>query len=174
MEGLRKNIYLSLLVTIALGLSIVESFIPNLLIPGAKLGLSNIVLLTTLVIYGFKEALVVTILKSLLLVLGTGNVIALFYSLPSGIMSCIIMNLGYKKLVTKREVLSLMGVSILGAATHNWTQVTIGAMILQNIKIYSYLPFLIIVSLFTGYFVGLSSTYISEKLNINLQRGGIR
>ena len=57
MEKLKKNIYLSLLVAIGLGLSIIESMLPSLIfIPGAKLGFSNIVTLTTIVLFGFKEA----------------------------------------------------------------------------------------------------------------------
>ncbi len=48
--------------------------------PGAKLGLSNIVILITLVVFGFKEALIVGMLKSFVFTLVTGSVSSLFFT----------------------------------------------------------------------------------------------
>ena len=43
---------------------------------------------------------------------------------------------------------------------------------LNNIMIFSYLPILIFVGLFTGYFVGISSDLVSKKLTRVLKLGG--
>jgi heptaprenyl diphosphate synthase len=67
------------------------------------------------------------------------------------------------------RVFSLIGVSIIGAAAHNFAQVSVAVMMLSNARIYSYLPFLLLISLFSGYFVGLSSTYIVENLKKNFR-----
>lgn len=166
----RKKIYLSLLVAVGLALSVMESVMPlPIMIPGAKLGLSNVVILTTIIIFGFRDAFTITLLKSILLMLLSGNVIGMLYSLTAGICSCVMMSFIYEKFNKKKEIFSLIGVSIFGATTHNVIQVSVASFVLNNLKIYSYLPFLLIISLFTGYFVGLASIFISDKLKINLK-----
>lgn len=167
MKRLNKIIYLSLLVSMGLALSVLESAIPlPITIPGAKLGLSNMVILVTLVIFGFKEAFVVGILKSIVLVLINGSISSLIYSLSGSILSCITMFIVYKYF---SRIFSLIGVSILGAVAHNFAQVSVAAAMMYNIRIYSYLPILLLTSLFTGYFVGLSSIYISKNLKKSLK-----
>ncbi|MCK9443893.1 MAG: Gx transporter family protein [Tissierellaceae bacterium] len=166
MKRINKIIFLSLLVSIGLALSVLESSIPlPIVIPGARLGLSNMVILVTLVIFGLKEAMVVSILKSVVLVLITGSVSSLMYSLSGGILSGIVMYIAYKYF---SKIFSLIGVSILGAVGHNIAQVSTAVYIMSNLRIYSYLPILLITSLFTGYFVGLSSIFISKNLKKGL------
>ncbi|MBU5440033.1 Gx transporter family protein [Tissierella sp. MSJ-40] len=162
MKKMKKIIFLSLLVSVGLALSVIESAMPMpVIVPGAKLGLSNMVILVTLVIFGFKEALIVGILKSLVFTLVTGSISSLFYSLSGAILSCILMFLVYKYFPS---IFSLIGVSIFGAVAHNFAQVTIAVIIMNNMKIYSYLPILLLTSLFTGYFVGLASIFIVKNL----------
>lgn len=169
MLKMRKNIYLSLLVASSLALSVIESMIPlPILIPGAKLGLANIVILTSIFIFGYKEAMKITILKSVLLMLVSGNVIGMMYSLTAGVASCLIMSLVHNMFYKKKKIFSMIGISIFGSITHNIVQVSVAVLVLKNSKIYSYLPFLLIISLFTGYFVGLSSKFITDKLKKNL------
>ena len=162
MKGIKKLIFLSLLVSIGLALSIIESMMPvPFIAPGAKLGLSNMVILITLVIFGFKEALTVGILKSIIFTLATGSISSLFYSLSGSILSCLIMYIIYSKF---SEIFSLIGVSIFGAVAHNTAQVLVASLMMNNFKIFSYLPVLLLTSLFTGYFVGLASIYITKNL----------
>lgn len=168
MNRTNKMIFLSLLVAIGLALSVLESAIPlPILIPGARLGLSNIVILVTLIIFGFKEALVVSILKSFVLVLITGSISSLIYSFSGAILSCLVMHIVYKYF---SNIFSLIGVSIFGAVTHNFAQISVAAFIMFNVRIYSYFPVLMLISLFTGYFVGLSSTFIVKNLQKTLNR----
>lgn len=62
-------------------MSLIESMMPiPFIAPGAKLGLSNIVILITLVVFGFKEALIVGMLKSFVFTLVTGSVSSLFFT----------------------------------------------------------------------------------------------
>jgi uncharacterized membrane protein len=167
MKRLNKVIFVSLLAAIGLALSVIESSIPiPIAIPGARLGLSNMVILVSLVIFGFKEAFSISMLKSILLMLVTGSVSSFFYSITGAILSSIIMFLAYKYM---SDIFSLIGISILGAAAHNVAQVGVASLILNNIRVFSYLPLLLLLSLFTGYFVGLSSIYISKGLKNNLR-----
>ena len=167
MKKLNKMIFLSLLVSIGLALSVLESAIPlPITVPGAKLGLSNMVILITLVLFGFKEGLIVGVLKSIVFVLVTGSISSLFYSLSGAILSCFAMYFVYKFF---SKIFSLIGVSIFGAVAHNIAQVTVASLMMNNSRIYSYLPILLLMSLFTGYFVGLSSIYISSNLEKNFK-----
>lgn len=162
MKRLTKIIFISLLVAITLILSLVETSIPiPIPIPGARLGLSNMVIVVSIVIFGFKEAFTISVLKSILLMLVTGSVSSFIYSLTGAIFSSIVMYLVYRYL---SRLFSLIGVSVFGAVAHNFAQVAVASFIMSNIRIFSYLPILMILSLFTGYFVGLSSIYISNTL----------
>lgn len=162
MKRLNKIIFLSVLVSMGLGLSVLESSIPlPITIPGAKLGLSNVVVLVTLVIFGFKEGLTVSALKSIVLMLVTGSISSFLYSFTGAVLSCIIMYIGLK---FASKIFSLIGISILGALSHNFAQISVASLMMNNARIYSYLPFLMLTSIFTGYFVGLSSKYIIKNL----------
>ncbi|MGO1470468.1 MAG: Gx transporter family protein [Tissierella sp.] len=165
MKKLNKMIFLSILVSVGLALSVLESAIPlPVAIPGARLGLSNMVVLVTLVVFGFKEGLIVSGLKSVVLMLVTGSVSSFIYSIAGAILSCIAMYMVYRYF---SKIFSLIGVSIFGALFHNFAQVSVASLMLSNIKIYTYLPFLMLTSIFTGYFVGLASTYIIRNLKKN-------
>lgn len=159
---MRRYIYLAVLVATALALSIIEMSIPlPFIAPGAKLGLSNMVILVTLVLFGFKDRVLVAVMKSVVLMLATGSVSSMLYSLAGSVLSVVVMHIAYKYF---NSFLSIIGVSILGAAAHNFAQITVAALITENIRMYTYLPVLTIVGIFTGYFVGISSKYISEHL----------
>lgn len=159
---MRKLIYIAILTAIALVISLFESVIPlPFLVPGAKLGLSNIVVLVTLVVFGFKEAMAVGILKSFSLMLVSGSVTSMLYSMAGSIGSILVMFIAYKYF---SKYLSLIGVSILGSTMHNACQITVAAILTQSLLIYTYLPMLILVGLFTGFFVGLASIYVSRHL----------
>lgn len=165
MVKLKKTIFLSILVSIGLALSIIESTIPlPIIIPGARLGLSNMVVLITLVMFGLNEGMAVSGLKSIVLMLVTGSISSLIYSFAGSIISCLVMYIIYKYF---SKTFSLIGVSIFGALTHNFVQVSIASIMLKNMRIYTYLPFLMLTSIFTGYFVGLASIYIIKNLRKN-------
>lgn len=105
-------------------------------------------------------------LKSMVLVLVTGSISSFIYSFSGAVLSCIVMYLAYKLF---SNIFSLMGVSILGALSHVTAQITVASLMMNNLRIYSYLPFLMLTSIFTGYFVGLSSTYIIKNLKVNFK-----
>lgn len=168
MKKLNRLVFLSLLVAVGLALSVLESAIPlPIPVPGAKLGLSNMVILVTIVIFGFRDGMTVAVLKSVLLMLVTGNVSSFVYSLSGGILSCMAMAISY---TYASSIFSLIGVSIIGAVMHNVGQISVAVATMQNFRIFSYLPVLILLSLFTGYFVGLASSYISDNLKINIKK----
>jgi len=166
MTKLQRYIFLSLLTAGAMILSIIEGMIPlPFIAPGAKLGLANIVTLTVIVIFGFKDAMLVVILRCILMMFVAGNPISFIYSISSGILSIIVMYIGFK---FTNKYFSLIGISVLGAMTHNASQITVAAIMFENISMYTYLPIMSLISIFTGCFVGYTSIYITDNLNKNL------
>lgn len=144
-----------------------ESLIPlPVAFPGARLGLSNIVVLVSIVVFGYKEGLIVAIFKSIILMLVTGAVSSFIFSFTGAILSSISMILAHKYL---SKYLSLIGISEIGSFFHNFGQVLVASIIVENKMIFSYLPFLLILGLFTGYFIGLSSNYIVKNLEVNFK-----
>ncbi|SHJ58810.1 heptaprenyl diphosphate synthase [Dethiosulfatibacter aminovorans DSM 17477] len=165
----REYIFLALLTTGALVLSILEGMIPlPFIAPGARLGLANMVILSVIVVFGFKKGLTVAILKSILVLLAVGNPIGFLYSISGAILSVVVMHLAYRYL---SGCLSLIGVSVLGALAHNTAQVFVAAAVLENMKILTYLPVMYIVSLFTGCFVGYASIFIVGNLKKQISIG---
>lgn len=162
MKSTRKIVNLALLVAMALAVSLIEQMIPlPVAIPGAKLGLSNIVILTTICLYDFKASMTVSILKSFLLMLVTGSVSSFLYSLTGAVLSTIAMNLAVKKV---GQDFSLIGVSEIGSFFHNFGQIIVAITVMNNIKVIYYFPLLVLIGVFTGYFVGLSSNYIVKHM----------
>ncbi|MDD4298928.1 MAG: Gx transporter family protein [Bacilli bacterium] len=156
---LRKLTQLSMLLALAVVLNIFESMIPILgnIIPGSKLGLANIVILFVIYIYGFKDAVFISLMRVLLVgILRTGLFnIVFFFSLGGGIISVIAMSLVHR--FTK---LSIIGVSIIGAIFHSIGQILIAIIGLKLPNMIYYLPYLLIISVPTGIVIGM----ISQKV----------
>ncbi len=158
---LRKQIFLGLMVAIAVAIGFIETMVPlPVPLPGARLGLSNVVILTTIVVFGPKEGFVVAILKSVLLMLVTGNVTSFFYSCSGALLSSLAMILSLKTIKSA----SLIGISFIGSFFHNLGQVATAIVMVHNMGLLTYLPLLLILGLFTGYFVGLTAIYASRHL----------
>lgn len=163
MAKTKKLVYLSLLVAGGVALHVIESMIPvPFPVPGAKLGLANIISLLAIVLYGTREGLEVNILRCLIGSFLGGSMSSLIYSLSGAISSTLVMGFAVKYF---EKVFSLVGVSILGSITHNFAQVTVATVILSTFGIYSYLPFLMVVGLLTGGFTGLAANFAKEKLS---------
>ena len=164
----RKLIYLSLLSALGIVLGLFESVIPlPVAIPGARLGLSNIVVLVTIVAIGYKEGFFVSIFKTVILALVTGAVSSFFFSLGGALLSSFAMIISHKFL---RKYLSLIGISEIGSFFHNLGQVLVASFIMKTTAILAYLPLLVILGIFTGFFVGLASIYIVDNTNISKER----
>jgi heptaprenyl diphosphate synthase len=165
----REYVFLALLTAGALVLTILEGMIPlPFIAPGARLGLANMVVLSVIAVFGFKKGLTVAVLKSILVLLVAGNPIGFIYSISGAILSTIVMYLAFKYL---NEYLSLIGVSVLGALSHNTAQVFVAAVVLENVKILTYLPVMYIMSLFTGCFVGYAAIFIVGNLKKQISIG---
>lgn len=153
---------LALLVALALILYAVESMIPAPLpVPGAKLGLANIITLIVIVLAGAGDALLVVALRTFLASLLSGRLSSFAFSIVGGVLATLVMSLAYRRL---RHVLGLTGISILGAVAHNTGQLLVAYAVLGTPAIFSYLPALLVTGVATGFFVGLTAGYTLQYL----------
>lgn len=152
---MKKEIRLSMLLSISIILNILESLIPIFNFPGIRIGLANIITLIVLYTYGSKDAIYISILRVLLVgILRTGLFsISFYFSLFGSIFSIISM------IIFKKTKLSIIGVSIIGAIMHNVGQI-IAALFLINTNLIYYMPILLITSIITGTIIG----FISKEL----------
>lgn len=153
----RRIAFAALFTALALVLSIAENYIPVMLlipVPGIKLGLANIVTVFAIVMLGPWDAVTIILVRCLVMGLFTGPV-ALMFSLAGAILSFVVMKLLSYGL---DRTFSIIGVSMGGAVAHNIGQVLAAVFLMQDTGlIYSYLPLLMIVALFTGALTGLAA-----------------
>jgi heptaprenyl diphosphate synthase len=160
MSRTQKIVFMSLLVAQAIVLSYIETMIPlNFNIPGAKLGLANIITLTALYLFSFKECLVIIILRTTLTAFLSGTFSVFLYSISGAVLSFLAM---YLLIRIGAKQISAIGISMVGAIFHNLGQLLMAALIIQNIKITLYLPFLMVSAIATGFVVGISVKYLLQ------------
>lgn len=148
----RKVVSLGLFVSLALVASIVESMLPDLLLPGAKLGLANLVILLLLIAYGPIEAIAVNLIRVLLasLLLGTFLSMGFWMSLAGALASFTVM-----AILSRFKGISLFFVSAMGALFHSLAQILVCFIYVGNVGTIAYLPFLLLISLGSGLFIAL-------------------
>ncbi len=153
----RNITFLSLLVSYSLIIYIIETYMPNPLVaifPGAKLGLANIITLISLLMLGFKQTIIIVSVRVILSSIFAGPMSYLLFSIGGAYLSLVFMYLS-----SKIKDFSIIGISIIGAIGHNIGQLLVASIIIQNINMIGYLPFMLIASLITGIFVGLVSKH---------------
>lgn len=157
----RRLALCALLTAVALTIFVVEAQFPlPVPVPGLKLGLSNIVTLFALAVFGWKEALAILLVRVFLGNLITGQMMSLFYSLAGGLFSflCII----FIRRILKEDQLWAAGV--IGGVAHNVGQMAVAVFVTQTPALLAYLPVLILCGIGTGVLTGLSAQFLNQKL----------
>jgi len=158
----KYSILLALMISQALVLSFIESLIPySVPIPGVKLGLTNIITLIVIIFFGMREAILVVIVRTVLSALFGGGLYTFLFSITGGIFSAIIMAFLYKNALGK---LSITGISIAGAVSHNIGQLLVAGVTIKTSEIFYYTPVLMISGVITGLCIGICSANISKLL----------
>ncbi|WP_298840563.1 Gx transporter family protein [Clostridium sp.] len=166
MTKTKRMVLLSMLVAIALVIYLIEGQIP-VLFPGIKLGLANSISLVALILLGWREAFLIMILRTLLGSMFGGGMSAFIFSLAGGILSNIVMVLLYNYL---RKYISIPTISVCGAVFHNIGQLLVAGFIINDLRIYVYLPVLLVAAIVTGYFIGILSSILKDRLEKILPR----
>ena len=157
----RRLALLALLTAIALTIFVVEAQFPlPVPVPGLKLGLSNIVTLFALAVFGWKEALAILLVRVFLGNLITGQTMSLLYSLAGGLFSFVCMALILR--VLKQSQLWVAGV--VGGITHNIGQIAVAVAVTQTPALLAYFPVLMLCGIVTGVLTGLCAQLLNQKL----------
>lgn len=167
MKKTRKLTLLGILTAVAMILSYIELLLPPIYAaaPGIKIGFCNIVIIFLLYKVSFKSAAAVSLIRVLLMSLLFGNLVMFLYSLSGAVLS-----LAFMAILKKTGKFSNIGVSVVGAVTHNLGQILIAVLLMQTGKIAYYMAALLISGTVSGVAIGIISAYVlkyTEKLNIN-------
>ena len=155
----RKTAVLGLLIALSLIFSYVESVIPvPLVVPGAKLGLPNTLILLVLYTYGVKEAVLVNAARIGLSGFLFGNMFGILYSLAGAAVSFAVM-----LLAKKSTLFPMKAVSILGGVFHNIGQILVAAFLVSGISVMAYLPVLLVAGVVTGLCNGILAEMIYKR-----------
>jgi len=159
-----ETLHIALLSAYAVGLHSIEALIPTP-VPWLRLGLANIITLTTLYLYGLRAGMIVTLTRVIIRSLLAGTFLgpAFVMSLGGGVASTLVM---WALKVIFRRLFSPVSISIFGALTHNIVQLFLAYLLfvrqIEAILIIS--PVILGAGLITGIFNGMVTNLIIKKI----------
>jgi heptaprenyl diphosphate synthase len=159
----RQLVQLGLFTALALVLFVVDLRLTLwVALPGLKLGLANLVTVLALTVFEARAVLLLVAARACMgAIIGGGFGIGFAMSFSAGMVSAVVMLYGYRHW----QGLSLVGISVAGAAAHNITQLTVAALVLGSVNVYGYLPY----QLFIGTLAGMAMGYLAALAAGRLQ-----
>lgn len=143
-------------IALALIFSYVESLIPfNFGVPGIKLGLANIVIVTGLYMMKLPDICIISLLRVVISGLLFGSLLSLAYSLAGAVLSLAVMFT-----LKKCGQFSVIGISMAGGVFHNVGQILMAVLLTGIPAVVYYLPVLTGVGLLTGFLLGIAASRI--------------
>lgn len=141
-----------------------ENLIPPIVIPGARIGVSNVFILLCTITLGAGYGAVALIIKCVLGSIFNGNPSAILYSLPAGALSLSIQTV----LLYTTKRISVIAVSVSGGVINNTVQNTVFCLITKTHEYFIYLPYLTLIGALSGAIVGLTVYLLVKKLPKNI------
>ena len=155
MKKTGRIVICALLTAISLALFAVELLIPSFpFIPGAKIGLANIVVLFMLTNGSFfrnRDCFLVLVSRCVLSALLTGRMMSILFSFSGGLLSFVMM-IAVRKILKEKNVVCI---SVSGAVFHNIGQIIVAVCIYGTFSIFYYIPSLFIAGVVCGILTGL-------------------
>ena len=138
----RKSPYYGLFAALAILMGYVEFMIPvPVPIPGVKLGLANVIVIIMLYFMDAKSAFFVSLIRVLLSGLLFAGFAGMLYSMAGALCSFAVMVLLQK--------------TVAGGIFHNVGQIVVASLVVQNVRMAYYLPFLLVSGVVTGVLIGI-------------------
>ncbi len=160
-----KTAKCGILTALAIIVSALERLIPLqavIPLPGIKLGLANCVILFILIKFGLTYAAPVMIAKCVIVGILFSGPVSMVFSLSGGFFAI----LGMFVLLRFKKIFSICGVSVAGAALHGFGQIAAACFMLNSIYIFSYLPVLLLISVFTGLLTGAVTQLLIKRIEV--------
>lgn len=155
-----KAAYFGVFTALALIFSYVETLIPiHFGIPGIKLGLANLLIVIFLYKRNAKEALLLSVTRIILSGFMFANLFSILYSLSGGMLSLVVM-----AFLKKKEIFSVIGVSIAGGITHNLGQLIVAMLVVETYRVGYYFPVLLLAGVITGMLIGIVANEVLKRL----------
>jgi len=138
---------------------IIENLFPPLVLPGAKMGVSNLFILLSALILGGGYAFAVLAVKTVVGSLFVGNISSVMYSLPAGAIA-----LGVELILLYLiKNVSILATSIVGAVLNVTVQNGVFCLVTNVPEYLFYLPYLALVSVVSGALIGIATYLIIKK-----------
>ena len=159
----RRLTTIAILTSMSLTMFLLESMIPvPFLPPGAKLGLSNVIIVVALYILpSALDALMILSIRIFLSSMFAGSPMVILFALSGGLLSFATMFL-----LKKCGAFSTIGISSAGGFVHNLGQLAIAVVLTNGIRLINYLPILGICGILTGIMIGIVADGIIQRLKI--------
>lgn len=167
LDKTRRLITLALILSLGICLQLFESIqLPASPIMGAKLGLANIASLVLISFFTWREAIINAAMRTIIasLLLGTFLSSAFFFSLAGALVSTLVMLIALRLL---SKSLSLVGISILGALAHNFSQMIVAYIFfVRHAAIFFELPVLMLSAVFSGSLNGYLTHLLISRVKL--------
>lgn len=167
---LNRAAYMGLLTALALILSYIEALIPfQPGIPGIKIGLANLAVLICLYLFGWKEAMLLTVVRVLVGGFLFGNLFMIAYSLSGALCSAVTMIL-----LRRSGGFHIPVVSAAGGVMHNMGQLMVAFWAVDSYSVVYYMPVLILSGLITGIVIGTIGALVLPYIKNIVGRGQLK
>ena len=160
-EKTKKIAFLGIATSVALILAYIEAILPPIwtAVPGIKVGLPNLIIILVLYRFGFKYAAMVSGVRLIIVSILFGNAMTLAYSVAGAVLSLVLMGT-----LKKADKFSTVGVSIVGAVSHNLGQIIVAIFLFDTVQIGYYMIVLAFTGTVAGIFIGLAGTILLKRL----------
>ena len=153
-------VIIELCIAFSMVLSFIESQLPPFIaIPGIKIGMANIAAVFILYKMGWKQAVLVSIIRVMLSSVLFGQAVSLLYSLAGAVLS-----LSGMILIKKTDRFSSIAVSVAGGVLHNVGQIIAACLITETNQLLLYLPVLLITGTISGIVIGLTAGLLNKRI----------
>ena len=151
---MKNNTFKLTLCALLTSLSIIaftlENLFPPLFLAGARLGISNVFILLSPIVLGVGYGYATLIIKIIVGSLFSGNVSAIMYSLPAGLIALTLEIV----IIYFVKSTSIVCTSIFGSVINSCVQNVVFCLVTDTTSYLVYLPYLALISVVTGLIVG--------------------
>ncbi len=162
----QDNLRIAILSAFAIGLHALERLIPSP-VPWLRFGFANIIILLSLILYGFRVGLMITLIRILIgsIFVGTFLGPGFLLSFSGGLVSTTAMYLSIRLF---KNAISAFGLSLIGAFFHNLTQLLVAyVLFIRRIDAVFYLaPVILFLGIITGSINGVATLSILKRLSV--------
>lgn len=151
---------IAMLCALAITLNILETMYLGFLPLGIRIGFANIVALLAIYLFGIKELILINFLRVVLSNLLRGTLFgSMFWISFFGVLLSTI-----SLIILKKNKNSLIFSSLISSIFHSLGQIIVVCFIYSSPYLVSIFPYLLIVSLIAGYFIGKISLLILTRI----------